>query len=248
MAQEVSILPVFNQAATNVWRDFFNIRKACMSAIYNYNLQKSDCENEIKEYKYNWEKKNFNFAFAAYIHNRMVGFIQGDSSMNTAYIRNLYVRPEYTLKRIGYKLLQRSEQACALFASDMELISLVRAQPFYEKYGFRPLLAGQNYYAKAIQWRPSCVILPVFYISEKIESACNKLAKSYGETFNKENVESLHIPMFVYLDENSDISGFITGELDTKKKICKISQICMDKNKSYFTKQRLIKEFNSMVY
>ena len=49
MAQEVSILPVFNQAATNVWRDFFNIRKACMSAIYNYNLQKSDCENEIKE-------------------------------------------------------------------------------------------------------------------------------------------------------------------------------------------------------
>ena len=100
MAQEVSILPVFNQAATNVWRDFFNIRKACMSAIYNYNLQKSDCENEIKEYKYNWEKKNFNFAFAAYIHNRMVGFIQGDSSMNTAYIRNLYVRPEYTLKKL----------------------------------------------------------------------------------------------------------------------------------------------------
>ena len=131
--QDIVILPIFNQAAPDVWDDFAHIRVSSVESIYNSIYDADDIDGMIYADKEKWGKRFINFAFGAYLGSEMVGFIQGDAHGRCANIQSLYVLKEYQKLGVGHRLLSRAERAASIFAKRVELVSLSKAEPFILK-------------------------------------------------------------------------------------------------------------------
>lgn len=208
---DINILPIFNQADPNIWDDFLYIRNAATRYSCGYSMSESDIRFALNELMSGWKRRGFNFAFGAYDGFDMVGFIQGDCIKGTATVRGLYVLPEYMGQKIGGKLLKMAERVSTFGATYMDLISLPRAQKFYEHYEYQPVFSGSNHYEKPItnKMRVRSMVVPVFKSTNAITKACTEISKGEKSTFDARIVNEEHAPMFVYIDSFAVIQGFV---------------------------------------
>ncbi len=233
MTCEVKIVPIFNQNAPSVWDDFLHIRAAAVMHVYNYKTPKEDDESTKEAFKSQWGHKAFNFAFGAYNGSRMVGFIRGYGEQNVVNIEQLYLLPDYMSKGIGVRLLNAAESIASFYARDIELVSLLRAQDFYKRNGYKGLF--ENRYTKHINNITKCSTLPVFKSTPLITHSCKQIFPG----FDAKDINVSHTPMFVYLNVDSKICGYVTGN-DKEAISINVSKGCSD-----FVRKRLLKEIGS---
>ena len=98
-APDIQIFPVFDQSAPGVWYDFASIRTESAVVKYPSLATQESIAGYLEDCESSWKKKSFNFAYAAYHDDKMVGFIQGDVVDRVGYIRDLFVLPEYQKMR-----------------------------------------------------------------------------------------------------------------------------------------------------
>lgn len=214
MNEDVVFLPIFDQAAPGIWDSFLSICDAATSYSCGYSMCVNDFQSVRKELERAWKRRSFNFAFGAYDGGSMVGFINGDCVGRVATIRGLYVLPEYMGQKIGGRLLKLAERASTFGASSLDLISLSKAQKFYERYGYKPIFRGSNHYTKSItrDIRIKNLVVPVFTVTKAIKKSCTNILNKYNCDFDTGIVNTDHIPMFVYVDSLSEIAGFIIDQ------------------------------------
>ncbi len=201
---EIKIIPIFNQAVPGIWTDFAHICAATMITNYHYHMDDKEIMESINQDARRW-RRGTNFAFGAYDDDKMIGFIQGRAAGRCATIQSLYVLYDYQRLHVGSRLLSRAERASALFANRTELVSLTRAEPFYQAHGYRSMYS--NVYTKPITDIPRCECLPVFRCNAALANKCRKL----NPAFDPSAVNSNHATMFVYFNVDGNLSGFICG-------------------------------------
>ena len=212
----IKIIPIFDQSAPKVWNDFLQIRASAMRYIYDYKMSSSEYMLAFDEMRNMWHRRRLNFAFGAYQDDRMIGFIQGYGSSQTAIIENLYLHPDFMGQGIGWDLLSRVERAVTFSAKWVELVALVRAQPFYERHWYIPISRGSNRYTKKLPDKVSgACVLPVFRLTDAVARACNDIANKNGNAaISPKLINQEHVPMFVYLDGMSNVRGYVIGGAD----------------------------------
>ena len=206
---DINILPIFNQAAPNIWDDFLRIRASAMQHVYNHNMTQNERDDARAEYAAVWRRRGFNFAFGAYNGSDIVGFVNGDCVNRVATIRGLYVLPECMSNNIGGQLLKYAESAGAMGARLLDLVSLLKSCRFYEKHGYRAVMRGSNQYRKKIQSKIQCKTVPVFHTPPAMTRECVQISSDNHQKLDMERVNVEHLPMFAYLDSMSVTRGFI---------------------------------------
>lgn len=209
---DIQIFPVFDQSAPGVWYDFASIRTESAVVKYPSLATQESISGYLEDCESSWKKKSFNFAYAAYHDDKMVGFIQGDVVDRVGYIRDLFVLPEYQKMRIGHNLLTNAETAAAMGARDLDLVSLVYAEPFYKAHGYTTLYGSNRLGKPTSQHGLSYATLPIFKCTPKVIQACEYIAKQNGVKFDKTLVSKLHRPMFIYAGHNQRIDGYIVQD------------------------------------
>ncbi len=212
--KEIKIVPVFNQEIAGVWTEWMDVRRAA----WRYALKKfpddvSDA-HVLDMWKQNWANRHlYNFAFAAYDGDKLVGFLNGYKQKDVAYIANVFVLPEYQSHRIGTRLLAQAEIASCFGCKTMELTALATKQTksFYAKYGFKPELPGSQVYRYKIRCFAQCNILPVFKPLPKLTRACSDIAESMNSVFDNRMIAKAHLPMFAYFDSAGNLQGYIVA-------------------------------------
>lgn len=207
--KEVKIIPIFDQAAPGIWDSFVGLRVNAMRTTCNHNMSDQEITNAFQELRSSWGRLKHNFAFAAYDGERMVGCIHGDCQKRTAFVRHLYVAPEYQHQGIGFSLLSAAEHSSALVASKTDIVALPKAEKFYQRYGYTSPLKTNNYF-KDIKGKQACSVVPLFSCSP---SLAKQLAK-FSPEFKPEYVNQGHCPAFVYCDYKMQIGGFGFAEPD----------------------------------
>lgn len=202
---EIRILPIFNQSAPGVWDDMLRIRIAAMRHNYNIKLTDQEISEAMAEFQQSWKRLSFNFAFGAYDDGKMVGCINGDVQNKTAFIRHLYVLPEYQGQRIGSRLLNEAEIATSVSARQTDIVALALAEKFYCRLGYTSPIKTNNYFKKLNQ--PKCHVVPVFHCAPSFQRACNALR--FGETDmpTAQQINTEHMPAFIDYDVKSNIRG-----------------------------------------
>ncbi len=214
---EIKILPIFNQSAPGVWDDMLRVRIAAMQHNYNIKLTAQEISDAMSEFQRSWKRLSFNFAFGAYDGDKMVGCLNGDVQNKTAFIRHLYVLPEYQGQHIGADLLTSAEGAVSASAHQTDLVSLAGAEYFYRGMGyFSPV--GTNNYVKKLS-APKCRILPLFYCSPSFERGCNMLRGTETDMPTRKQINDAHMPVFVEYDVDSKIRA--AGLIDNGRQIIK---------------------------
>ncbi|MDE5615328.1 MAG: GNAT family N-acetyltransferase [Alphaproteobacteria bacterium] len=202
--KDITIIPIFNQAAPGVWEDFAHIHADTMRTNYNYIIDSAEMSDAIVADRRKWTRGT-HFAFGAYDDGNMIGYIQGDATGRCATIQSLYVLFEYQKMHVGRDLLRYAERAVKLFANRTELIALTKAEPFYRAQGYRNLYS--NVYAKDIADAPRCECLPVFKCSRPLANKCIAL----NPEFDASAVNKEHQSLFVYFDVDSKVIGYAAG-------------------------------------
>lgn len=134
---EITIVPVFDQSKGDVWSEFTRIEMLCDKITCGYKVGAKDKKRIYDQHVFEWKYEPYNFAFAAYDGDKMVGFASGyRETRQDMYLHNLYVEPEYNGLGIGKNLLAQSERAAALVTDNMTLMSLSGALKFYEHCGY----------------------------------------------------------------------------------------------------------------
>lgn len=209
--KEINIIPIFKPEQRQIWDEFWQVRVAAMRTNYNVELTAFQYSCAIEEFNKFFHERPFNFAFAAYDGNKIVGCINGDAAGGEAYIRHLYVLPEYQGLRIGIRLLTAAENASSLVAKHIRLTSLSHAKTFYSKYGYT---RGEtdNQFIRSLSKVGNLSTAPVFYCTPKISRGCKKLSAD----FDYEMVKYTGGPMFVSRDDLGNINGYsVISETDT---------------------------------
>lgn len=206
MAQEIKILPIFDQAAPGVWDDFVRIRIDTRVGVYNDTYLVRHIQSAYDEHKVSWRKFPMNVAFGAYDGAEMIGFIQGECCGPHAKICNLYVLPAYRGARIGRRLLTMAESAASIQARDMHLISLGGACTFYENMQYTSPI-NSNVYSKKINGGGYCQVLPVFKSNAAVLRACDEICANAIS----DKVRDRTVPMFVYVNAANRINGLLVG-------------------------------------
>ena len=229
MNTNINILPIFNQSAPGVWDDFLRIQAAAMRHVYNYKMDNTDFEAAKLSLKNDWRHYTYNFAFGANDNDSMIGFIQGNCIRGITTIQGLYVMPQYMSQHVGARLLRRAEQYASMVSKSIELVSLLRAQGFYEHHGYVPISRGSNHYVKQIDQEIRSTVVPVFRPTSLIMDSCDQIAQMNGQRFDDSDaydVASAHWPMFVHTDAMSQICGFARSQI---KNNSYVEQICIDR-------------------
>lgn len=216
----ITFLPIFNQSAPGVWDDFLRIQAAAMRHVYNYKMDNTDFEAAKLSLKNDWRHYTYNFAFGANDNDSMIGFIQGNCIRGITTIQGLYVMPQYMSQHVGARLLRRAEQYASMVSKSIELVSLLRAQGFYEHHGYTQSGPGNNSYTKRISRTPHCETVPVFRPTPQIVRACQKIAAGNGYAFDANAISGEHNPMFVYFDVNSAVCGFSVADHNGDIRVC----------------------------
>lgn len=206
---DIIFKPIFNQSEFCVWDNFIDIGAASRLGTYGIVTLNDKYLYKMDEYKNNWKRRSFNFAFGAYDKSQMVGFIHGYCADRVGYIEELYILPEYQGQRIGSRLLTMGETAITYGAGKIELTALAtrRAMSYYPKRGYTIRLAP-NGFEKKLAKRPCCQTVPVFKVTRPIAKACAQIASVHGDTFDAAQINSSHAPMFIYVNVQSEITGF----------------------------------------
>lgn len=201
--------PIFNQSESFVWDDFVNIGAASRLGTYNMVTTADKYVYKMDEYRKNWKSRSFNFAFGAYDNSQMIGFVHGYCLDRVGYVAELYILPDYQGLKIGSSLLTMAENVAVYGANKMELTALgtQRAMSYYPKRGYTIRLAPNGFEKKLVK-RPHCQTVPVFKVTRPIAVACAKIASVYGDTFDAKQINSSHAPMFIYSNEQGEITGF----------------------------------------
>lgn len=200
---EIKILPIFNQSAPGVWDDMLRVRIAAMQHNYNVRLTEKDIANAISDFQTAWRRLSYNFAFAAYDGDKMVGCLNGDIQKQIAYIRHLYVLPEYQGQQLGAGLLRAAEKATSVLARQTDIISLGGAEKFYRHMGYNSPI-GTNNYTKKLS-APKCATVPIFHCTPSFARGCDKLLGKNGTVFNASRINHEHVPTFADYDVNSQL-------------------------------------------
>lgn len=237
---EIIFKPIFNQSASFVWDNFVNIGAASRLGTYDMVTAADKYFYKLEEYKNNWRRRSFNFAFGAYDNAQMVGFIYGYCAGRIGYIEELYILPEYQGQRIGSRLLTMGEAVASYGAGRMELTALAtrRAMSYYPKRGYSVRLAP-NGFEKKLAKRPCCETVPVFRVTRPIAMECEKIASVHGDTFDAKRVNASHAPMFVYANAQSEITGFSVAGSDNDS----VKTYVAPHNDVNWIRGRLIKSF-----
>lgn len=208
---EIKILPIFNQSAPGIWDDMLRVRIAAMRYNYNIRLTSAEKSDAMSEFHDSWNRLSHNFAFAAYDGERMVGCLNGDIQKQTAYIRHLYILPEYQGKQIGAGLLRAAENAVSLSARQADIIALAGAEKFYRRMGYNSPVNTNNYVKQLTA--PKCRSVPIFHCAPAFVRACSKL--THGTSMpDIKRINSEHLPVFADFDEKSKlraIASFVDG-------------------------------------
>ncbi len=211
--RDIDIFPLFNQSVPGIWDDFLRIRMVTVQHDYNMILSDTEIARAMNDLRTTWSKKRSSFAFGAYDNGEMIGYIYGDCSRKTAYIRHLYVLPEYQHCYTGRLLLSAAERAASLNNTHTDLVSLVGAEHFYKKHGYISPL-NTNKYVKNIRGGGHCQTVPLFCCPASVLRACDEISHKFGVRFNPDSIHRDHIPAFVYRDINSDITGYCVPHPD----------------------------------
>lgn len=208
---EIKILPIFNQSVPGVWDNMLRIRIAAMQYNYNIKLTDEDVANAMAEFHRSWKRRAFNFAFGAYDGDKMIGCINGDVQNKTAFIRHLYVLPEYQGQRVGANLLRAAEKATSIAANQSELVSLAKAEKFYVRMGYSSPIGTNNYQKKLSA--PKCCTLPVFYCAPSFERGVKALCHGVSDIPTRNQINETHMPVFSEYSIDSKLRsvGIIDG-------------------------------------
>ncbi len=207
---EIKILPIFNQSAPGVWDDMLRVRIAAMRHNYNVRLTEKDIANAISDFQTAWRRLSYNFAFAAYDGDKMVGCLNGDIQKQIAYIRHLYVLPEYQGQQLGAGLLRAAEKATSVLAHQTDIISLGGAEKFYRHMGYNSPI-GTNNYTKKLS-APKCATVPIFHCTPSFARGCDKLLCGMGKMVDRSRINHEHLPVFAGYDVDSALRAVCVSE------------------------------------
>lgn len=202
---EIKIIPIFDQSVPGIWDDFLRIRAVAMKTNYNYDLSSDEIARFLSEYRSDYAKKSYNFAFGAYDNTQMIGFIRGYGARSTAQIQCFYVLPQYQGRHIGGQLLKNAERSIAPAYPKVELISLGHAEKFYQHNNYTSIY-GANTYSKKLEV-PHCYDVPLFGYSARIARKCAHLSPNM-------DISALvmpHAPIFTHFDVHGDATGLLIG-------------------------------------
>ncbi|MBO5947174.1 MAG: GNAT family N-acetyltransferase [Alphaproteobacteria bacterium] len=225
---QIKIVPIFDQTAPGVWDDFLRIRATAMECNYNYELSSDELERALSEYKNEYQRASYNFAFGAYDNKKMVGFIRGNGVRSTATIKCLYVLPDYQKHRIGHNLLSTAERSIAPAYKNIELISLWHAEKFYQHHNYTTKY-GTNTYIKRVD-NPHCYDVPLFGFPARIKRMCSNIFPDLDvSVFIAPNT-----PLFAHFDIKGNIDGMLIGAPQSNRAI--VSRAKDDWTKKYLTR------------
>ena len=207
---DIKIFPIFNQAAPGVWDDMLRVRIAAMQHNYNLRLTDNDIANAMSDFQTAWKRLSHNFAFAAYDGDKMVGCLNGDIQNKTAYIRHLYVLPEYQGQRVGAGLLHAAEKATSVSARQTDIVSLGGAEKFYRRMGYTSPIGTNNYVKKLSA--PKCATVPIFHCAPSFARACDKLLHGTGKMTERSHINREGLPVFADYDINSTVRAVCVSE------------------------------------
>ena len=211
--QNIRIVPIFNQAANpKIWSDFTRLEMLCDTVKYGYQSDDSDKKRIYEGHMDNWIYKRYNFAFAAYDENIMVGFANGFlENRSEMYLRNLYVNPQYNGIGIGKRLLEQSERVANLVVSNMSVISLNGAVSFYETCGYEN--PDNRYMLKKLPQNLIGVV-PVF------KTLLGGMRAKVKAPYDRKLVRQCkNQPIFVYVTPDREIDGVAVRTPDKEIKI-----------------------------
>ncbi len=208
---EIKVFPIFNQAAPGIWDDMLRVRIAAMRHNYNIRLTDKELADAISEFQKSWRQLSHNFAFGAYDGDKMIGCINGDVQKKTAFIRHLYVMPEYQGQHIGAALLQAAEKSASISAHYSELVSLANAEKFYLRMGYSSPVGTNNYQKKLSA--PRCCTVPVFYCAPSFKRGVGALRYGDADVSVCNQINENHLPVFSEYNIDSKIRavGIIDG-------------------------------------
>ena len=201
--------PIF-QPSLDMCKKFADIDIQCMPAVEQHSLCVYD--NLDQNYFTILQKCRNSFAFGAYKSDEMIGFTTGFlNGENTMFTNALYVLPEYQGFGIGSKLLNTSERAASLIASNMRLVPLENAVSFYQDRDYKNILVqGRIHKIKKLP-KISAGIVPVFGWSDKLSAKLNVRVDTGLLKQDK------HQPIFVYANDAQRIDGVATRLSDGKE-------------------------------
>lgn len=203
--KDIKIIPIFDQSAPGVWESFAHICSDTMRTNYNYKMDCDEINEEIDKNRRHW-RHGTHFAFGAYDGNKMIGYIQGDTTGRWATIQSLYVLFEYQKMHIGRRLLHQAENVAPLLANNIKLVSLSKAESFYRACGYKNTYS--NNYTKEIPDLPRCRCLPIFKCNNAMADRLRRVDASFDPAMVKEQ----HLPVFAYFDFSSHIIGVGVGD------------------------------------
>lgn len=202
---DTQIIPIFNQSAPGIWDDFLRIRAAAMEFNYNCTPTSADLTRALVEYRDEFGRRVYNFAFAAYDGGEMVGFVRGNGVRNTAEIKCLYVLPSHQGHHIGHRLLQAAERSIAPAYKNIELISLGHAEKFYQRHKYTSIYGANTYTKKPST--PNCFDVPLFGFPARIARMCTPLARG----LDLSTLIAPGAPLFAHFNADGNIEGILLG-------------------------------------
>lgn len=202
---EITLIPIFNQAAPGVWDDFLRVQVATMTYNYDAPLSAHEIEAAASEYIHDWNDLKSNFAFGAYDGTHMVGYVNGFIKNSVAVILNMHVLPEYQGHHIGRRLFSAAAGAASVSARRVELKPLYKAKSFYEHQGCQ-YDGDRGIFVKDVA-KTHCHSAPVFYCSGSLKHKCEGFTYPTPAIIDSKSVNRLHNPMFIYRNIDSIVTG-----------------------------------------
>lgn len=207
---DYEIVPIFNQKKENIWSDFIRIAIVCNKQL-GYNAKNGYNEKKIlQNMSQNWDMKQYNFAFAAYHQNHMIGFAKGWLNKKCEMLfDNLYVLPEYQGMGIGSQLAKAVENAAVMVSDHIVLVAFIESMFFWIKKGY--INTGLITMSKFLSL-PRNTVVPVFQWNKD-----NFRFKMFVEdtVFAKNKNQ----PMFACFDDKGNIGGVAIQTKDGNKAI-----------------------------
>lgn len=202
--KEVNIIPIFNNKEADIVQDFVRIKTATMTAEHRRATSRAEIRTQVEEHI---NARCPQFAFGAYVGDKMVGFIHGKAHGRFATIQSLYVLPKWQGKGLGRRLLNNMERAMSLSCSEIELVSLAGAMDFYRRHGYGTPF-GSSVYVKSRLTLPSCESVPVFRCPKVLADKFQQLNPKFDAAY----VNVQHQPLFAYYNVDNKVVGYATTD------------------------------------
>ena len=210
------IKPIF-YADEQMCKDFARLELLCdeKRGHKHNDWYKSGCE----DYYILGEQDKYRYNFVAFYDKEIIGFASGNLDYDM-YLASLYVNPEYHGLGIGTKLLETTEQAVSIIASNLMLFPLSTAVSFYQQYKYNYMAGNTKTMVKKLPKNVTGVV-PVFEWCDELQAKLNVKMNTDVLRNNKRQ------PKFVYVGKDNKIDG-VAILLPDGEKLIKLN----DKQKS----------------